>query len=153
MVSRLSARSFSSVVSGMALLHQVVPPSTPPSDPSWRPRKGRVFHSPTASSRVSRSGRIIAVPMMLPTSMMTHLKPTELLLAHRHDRHGAPSGTPKPSGVSPLLCTGVSSLYCAYIKSAGNGLYGKSGDLRRRMFGEQHTPTELMNKPHIHNSR
>src|SRR5215469_2055766 len=43
-----------------------------------------------------------------------HLKPTELLLAHRHHRHGAPSGTPQPGGVSPLLCTGVSSLYCAY---------------------------------------
>jgi hypothetical protein len=25
-----------------------------------------------------------------------NLKPTELLLAHRHHRHGAPSGTPKP---------------------------------------------------------
>src|SRR5215472_8748956 len=42
-----------------------------------------------------------------------HLKPTELLLAHRHHRHGASSATPKPGGVSPLLCTGVSSLYCA----------------------------------------
>src|SRR5215469_1398806 len=43
-----------------------------------------------------------------------HLEPTELLLAHRHHRHGAPPGTPKPGEVSPLLCTGVSSLYCAY---------------------------------------
>src|SRR6516164_10822959 len=29
-------------------------------------------------------------------------------------RHGAPPGTPEPEGVSPLLCRGVSSLYCAY---------------------------------------
>src|SRR5271163_1854971 len=43
-----------------------------------------------------------------------YLKPAELLLAHRHHRHGASSGTPEPAGVSPLLCTGVSSLYCSY---------------------------------------
>src|SRR5271155_2639685 len=45
-----------------------------------------------------------------------YLKPAELLLAHRHHRHGASSGTPEPAGVSPLLCTGVSSLYCSYRK-------------------------------------
>src|ERR1700730_13653862 len=45
-----------------------------------------------------------------------HVKTAELLLAHRHHRHGAPPGTPEPGGVSPLLCTGVSSLYCAYIR-------------------------------------
>src|SRR5271168_130638 len=44
-----------------------------------------------------------------------NLKPAELLLAHRN-RHGASSGTPEPAGVSPLLCTGVSSLYCSYIQ-------------------------------------
>src|ERR1700679_1262448 len=43
-----------------------------------------------------------------------HLKPAELLLAHRHHRHGAPPGTPEPGGVSPLSCRGVSSLYCFY---------------------------------------
>ncbi len=41
-------------------------------------------------------------------------KPAELLLAHRHHRHGAPPGTPKPASVSPQLCRGVSSLYCVY---------------------------------------
>src|ERR1700745_4313513 len=45
-----------------------------------------------------------------------HVKTAELLLAHRHHRHGAPPGTPEPGGVSPLSCRGVSSLYCAYIK-------------------------------------
>ena len=35
---------------------------------------------------------------------------------HRHHRHSAPPGTTEPGGVSPLLCTGVSSLYCAYTK-------------------------------------
>ena len=49
-----------------------------------------------------------------------NLKPAELLLAHRHHRHGAPSGTPEPGVVSPLLCTGVSSLYCAYSCLAHN---------------------------------
>src|SRR5258708_6437470 len=44
-----------------------------------------------------------------------HLKPAELLLAHRQHRQGAPPGTPEPGGVSPLSCRGVSSLYCAYI--------------------------------------
>src|ERR1700730_4797678 len=47
-----------------------------------------------------------------------HLKPAELLLAHRQHRHGAPPGTPEPGGVSPLSCRGVSSLYCAYRLSA-----------------------------------
>src|SRR5215469_8337096 len=43
-----------------------------------------------------------------------HLKTAELLLAHRHHRQGAPPGTPEPREVSPLLCRGVSSLYCSY---------------------------------------
>src|SRR5580704_12533486 len=43
-----------------------------------------------------------------------HLKPADLLLAHRQHRQGAPPGTPEPAGVSPLYCRGVSSLYCAY---------------------------------------
>src|ERR1700730_1257302 len=47
-----------------------------------------------------------------------HVKTAELLLAHRHHRHGAPPGTPEPGGVSPLLCRGVSSLYCAYRLAA-----------------------------------
>jgi len=42
------------------------------------------------------------------------VKTAELLPAHRHHRQGAPPGTPEPGGVSPLLCRGVSSLYCAY---------------------------------------
>src|SRR5215469_10806199 len=42
-------------------------------------------------------------------------KAAELLLAHRqHCHHGAPPRTPKPGRVSPLLCRGVSSLYCSY---------------------------------------
>src|SRR6202035_3593389 len=40
-----------------------------------------------------------------------HLKPAELLLAHRQHRQGAPPGTPEPGGVSPLSCRGVSSAY------------------------------------------
>src|SRR5580693_5905194 len=47
-----------------------------------------------------------------------HLKPAELLLAHRQHRQGAPPGTPEPGGVSPLSCRGVSSLYCAYTRGA-----------------------------------
>jgi hypothetical protein len=43
------------------------------------------------------------------------VKTAELLLAHRHHRHGAPPGTPEPGDVSPLLCTGVSSLYRGVI--------------------------------------
>jgi hypothetical protein len=53
------------------------------------------------------------------------LKPTELLLAHRHHRHGAPSGTPEPEGVSPLLCRGVSSLYCAYRWMSAESVFWK----------------------------
>src|SRR6266700_7840503 len=50
-----------------------------------------------------------------------HLKTAELLLAHRqHRHHGAPPGTPEPREVSPLYCRGVSSLYCAYTRIAGN---------------------------------
>src|SRR6516164_8590420 len=56
-----------------------------------------------------------------------HLKTAELLLAHRqHRHHGAPPRTPKPGRVSPLLCRGVSSLYCAYTKTADNRRSGKS---------------------------
>src|SRR6516164_655670 len=47
-------------------------------------------------------------------NLQQHLKTAELLLAHRQHRQGAPPGTPEPGGVSPLLCRGVSSLYCAY---------------------------------------
>jgi hypothetical protein len=54
-----------------------------------------------------------------------HLKPAELLLAHRQHRQGAPPGTPEPGGVSPLSCRGVSSLYCAYTSRSENLLYGK----------------------------
>src|SRR3984893_11757370 len=54
-----------------------------------------------------------------------HVKTAELLLAHRHHRHGAPPGTPEPGDVSPLLCRGVSSLYCAYTPKSRNGCYGK----------------------------
>src|ERR1700732_5290987 len=43
-----------------------------------------------------------------------HVKPAELLLAHRQHRHDASPGTPKPGGVSSLFCRGVPSLYCAY---------------------------------------
>src|ERR1700738_1060907 len=49
-----------------------------------------------------------------------HLKPAELLLAHRQHRQGAPPGTPEPGGVSPLSCRGVSSLYCAYRRMGLN---------------------------------
>src|ERR1700732_4996796 len=54
-----------------------------------------------------------------------HLKPAELLLAHRQHRQGAPPGTPEPGGVSPLSCRGVSSLYCAYKKSGAKGGFWK----------------------------
>src|ERR1700726_815266 len=52
-----------------------------------------------------------------------HLKPAELLLAHRQHRQGAPPGTPEPGGVSPLSCRGVSSLYCAYMRKSRNSFY------------------------------
>src|SRR6516225_9039538 len=55
-----------------------------------------------------------------------HLKTAELLLAHRqHRHHGAPPRTPKPGRVSPLLCRGVSSLYCAYKKTTHMRFSGK----------------------------
>src|SRR5271169_5133435 len=54
-----------------------------------------------------------------------HVKPAEFLLAHRHHRHGAPPGTPEPGGVSPLLCRGVSSLYCSYMRKPHNLPYVK----------------------------
>src|SRR5271167_2051962 len=53
------------------------------------------------------------------SNLQQNLKPAELLLAHRHHRHGATPRTPKPEGVSPQLCTGVSSLYCVYTGDAG----------------------------------
>src|SRR5713226_7351807 len=57
-----------------------------------------------------------------------HLKTAELVLAHRqHRHHGAPPRTPEPGGVSPLLCRGVSSLYCSYITVARNPDYWKPG--------------------------
>src|SRR6478752_8886862 len=59
-----------------------------------------------------------------------HVKTAELLLAHRHHRHGAPPGTPEPGDVSPLLCRGVSSLYCAYRRKSRNGCYGKLSRMR-----------------------
>src|SRR5712675_721110 len=55
-----------------------------------------------------------------------HLKPAELLLAHRQHRQGAPPGTPEPGGVSPLSCRGVSSLYCAYNRGPINAA-GRTG--------------------------
>src|SRR6202047_1741858 len=54
-----------------------------------------------------------------------HVKTAALLLAHRHHRHGAPPGTPEPGDVSPLLCRGVSSLYCAHIALSNKGESGK----------------------------
>src|ERR1700738_3004455 len=54
-----------------------------------------------------------------------HLKPAELLLAHRQHRQGAPPGTPEPGGVSPLSCRGVSSLYCAYTVSSDIRQYAR----------------------------
>src|SRR5271169_47266 len=58
-------------------------------------------------------------------NLQQNLKPAELLLAHRHHRHGATPRTPKPEGVSPQLCTGVSSLYCVYIRMSHNIYYWK----------------------------
>ena len=58
-------------------------------------------------------------------NLQQNLKPAELLLAHRHHRHGATPRTPKPEGVSPQLCTGVSSLYCVYTGMSHNIYYGK----------------------------
>src|SRR5215469_1453578 len=55
-----------------------------------------------------------------------HLKTAELQLAHRqHRHHGAPPRTPKPGRVSPLLCRGVSSLYCSYKALAWNTYFWK----------------------------
>src|SRR5580704_14852809 len=46
-----------------------------------------------------------------------HLKPAELLLAHRQHRQGAPPGTPEPGGVSPLSC--------AYMSKSHNAIFWK----------------------------
>jgi hypothetical protein len=43
-------------------------------------------------------------------------------------------GSQNPGGVSPLLCTGVSSLYCAYTVKSRNCLYGKSAGFARPKF-------------------
>src|SRR6516165_2621124 len=59
-------------------------------------------------------------------NLQQHLKTAELLLAHRQHRQGAPPGTPEPGGVSPLLCRGVSSLYCAYTSSTRSLVIGNS---------------------------
>src|SRR6476660_9150875 len=64
-----------------------------------------------------------------------HLKPAELLLAHRQHRQGAPPRTPEPGGVSPLSCRGVSSLYCAYTGNSRNGAYGKITPMQSRAGG------------------
>ena len=68
----------------------------------------------------------IGYPQPAGLHAQQHLKPAELLLAHRHHRHGAPPGTPEPGGVSPLFCRGVSSLYCGYTRRPHNRLYDKS---------------------------
>src|SRR5580692_11206346 len=57
---------------------------------------------------------------------LQHLKPAELLLAHRQHRQGAPPGTPEPGGVSPLSCRGVSSLYCAYSPDVCRNFFGST---------------------------
>src|SRR6516165_6573666 len=60
-----------------------------------------------------------------------HLKTAELQLAHRqHRHHGAPPRTPKPGRVSPLLCRGVSSLYCSYICLTRNQRFEKCSGLQ-----------------------
>ncbi len=66
--------------------------------------------TPAQSNQLTRVGN----PKTTRLNLQQNLEPAELLLAHRHHRHGAPPGTPKSGGVSPQLCTGVSSLYCAY---------------------------------------
>src|ERR1700730_17832773 len=58
-----------------------------------------------------------------------HVKTAELLLAHRHHRHGAPPGTPEPGDVSPLSCRGVSSLYCAYTIRSNLIVIGKTSSV------------------------
>src|SRR3954469_23847327 len=51
-------------------------------------------------------------------NLQQHVKPAELLLAHRQHRHDASPGTPKPGGVSSLCGRGVPSLYCGYTVAA-----------------------------------
>src|SRR5271169_246374 len=60
-------------------------------------------------------------------NLQQNLKPAELLLAHRHHRHGATPRNPKPEGVSPQLCTGVSSLYCVYRRLSRKAEHFKRG--------------------------
>src|SRR5205823_5701092 len=71
------------------------------------------YLTPLQSDQFTRVGNTKTTRL----NLQQNLKPAELLLAHRHHRHGATPRTPKPEGVSPQLCTGVSSLYCAYKKS------------------------------------
>src|ERR1700738_651975 len=76
-----------------------------------------------------------------------HLKPAELLLAHRQHRQGAPPGTPEPGGVSPLSCRGVSSLYCAYTRESRYSRYdtcpapGATGSRVQRRYWPPPSPT------------
>src|SRR5271166_2224074 len=72
-----------------------------------------------------------------------HLKPAELLLAHRQHRHGAPPGTPEPAGVSPLLCRGVSSLYCAYNIKTRNWSSGGVDGPRRHQACQNEVAVDL----------
>ena len=46
-----------------------------------------------------------------------NLETGELLLAHRHHRHGTPLRTLKPGAVPSQLCGRVASLYCAYTSN------------------------------------
>src|SRR6476646_9497628 len=69
-----------------------------------------------------------------------HAQPIEFPFAHRHHRHGASPGTLDPGGVSPQLCTRVSSLYCAYKRTRR---VEDDVDLYVAMYGPESTWEEV----------
>ncbi len=87
-----------------------------------------------------------------------HVKAAELLLAHRHHRHGAPPATPEPARVSPLLCRGVSFVYCGYEQKPhkaplwkaprhpNNTSFSNDIKLPRRVFS-QSSPHPVVRQP------
>jgi hypothetical protein len=70
---------------------------------------------------------IIVTVVRNPASIlqMNDLEPLHILQIDDETAFPRVPGTPKPGGVSPLSCRGVSSLYCAYMSASRNMHYGK----------------------------
>src|SRR5271166_4426808 len=82
----------------------------------------------------------ISYPQPAALHPQQYLKAAELLLAHRHHRHGAPRGTPEPAGVSPLSCSYregrkirlMEIKNCSFPRSRNDGVF--FGKQRRYLF-------------------